>query len=123
MRKKAHHNTIAAVLVLSLGTMALGKDYHVAPQGVDSNPGTKDQSFGTLVHARDVVRQEISRGLREDVTVYLHRGVYELAETLTFGTPDSGDSSHAITFAASAGENVVVSSQRIKESSCPERGH
>jgi hypothetical protein len=104
-----------AVLFLSLATAGFAKDFHVAPQGVDSNPGTKNQPFGTLAHARDVVRQEISRGLQEDVTVYLRGGVYELADTLAFGPADSGDSSHAITYAAGEGEKVVVSGgRRIK---------
>jgi hypothetical protein len=109
MKKYPHHSTIATALILSLGAVAMGKDLYVAPQGEDSNPGTKDQPFRTLVQAREAVRQEISRGLQEDLTVYLRGGVYILADPLTFGPADSGDASHSITYAASEGEKVVVS--------------
>jgi hypothetical protein len=37
-------------------------DIYVAPNGNDSNPGTKDQPFGTLERARDEVRALIRHG-------------------------------------------------------------
>lgn len=91
---------------------AAAGDLFVAPDGSDTNPGTREQPFATIVKARDAVRERIAAGLQSDVNVYLRAGVYRLAEPLTFGPEDSGDERHAVTYAAQPGETVVVSGGR-----------
>ena len=87
-------------------------DFHVAPAGTPTNPGTKEQPFATLAQARDAVRKLVAAGLKANVTVLLHGGTYELPETLAFGPEDSGTEPFAITYAAAPGEKVVVSGGR-----------
>ncbi len=87
----------------------MAKDFYISPQGADADPGTKEQPFATIPHAQGAVRELIAGGLQEDVTIYLHGGVYGLTDTLAFGRADSGDASHSITYAAIDGEKVIVS--------------
>src|SRR6266481_4415258 len=52
-------------------------DFHVSPEGQDSNPGTAGAPFGTLGRARDAVRKKVSAGLTGDVRVLIRGGIYE----------------------------------------------
>lgn len=87
-------------------------DYWVAPDGKDTNPGTKAAPFATLSRARDAVRQKVAAGLTKDLLVVLRGGTYSQTETLTFGPEDSGNEKYSITYAACPGEKVVLSGGR-----------
>ncbi|HVE43435.1 MAG TPA: hypothetical protein VNM14_26390 [Planctomycetota bacterium] len=88
-------NLIAPLLSLCL--QAAAGDVFVAPDGKDSNPGTKDAPFATIARARDA----------KPVTVILRGGTYFLPETLVVKPEDSG-----VTYAAAPGEKVVLSGGR-----------
>ena len=87
-------------------------DYHVAPGGKDTNPGTAAAPFATVQAARDAVRKKIRAGLTKDVLVLVRGGTYRITEAIDFGPEDSGTEKHAITYAAAPGEKVVVSGGR-----------
>jgi hypothetical protein len=87
-------------------------DFHVAPNGRDTNPGTFDAPFASLERARNAVREKVAAGLHGDVLVLIHGGVYSQTETLTFGPADSGTPDHSITYAAAPGEQVLFSGGR-----------
>jgi hypothetical protein len=88
-------------------------EFHVAPNGRDTSPGTKARPFATLVRARQAVRQEVARGLKEDVTVLVREGRHELAEPLVFGPEDGGTDAHSVTWRAATGPVVVSGGRRI----------
>ena len=87
-------------------------DFHVAPDGKDTNPGTADAPFATVATARDAVRRKIAAGLTKDILVLIRGGTYRQTETLTFGPEDSGTDRFSITYAAAAGEKIVLSGGR-----------
>ncbi len=102
----------------ALGTSSPGDiqrdkaDFYVAPEGNDSNQGTKNEPFATIARARDEVRKKIATGLTRDMLVLIRGGTYEQAATLEFGPKDSGTDKCSITYAAWPGEKVLVSGGR-----------
>ena len=88
-------------------------EWHVAPEGNDSNPGTKERPVQTPGRAQALARERIAEGLDEDVTVRFHGGRYALTEPLRFGPADSGTARHAVTYAAIDGEPVSLSGGRV----------
>ena len=61
------------------GSVAFGRDYYVATDGDDANPGTIEKPFATLEKARDAIRQQRSEG----ATVILRGGKYFRTESFT----------------------------------------
>ena len=102
--------TLAVLAVLT--ATATAADFHVAPNGNDANPGTKDKPFATPARAMAAVRPLVSGGLKTDVRVVLRGGTYALAAPLVFTSADSGTADHAITYTAEPGETVVISGGR-----------
>lgn len=79
----------------------------------DPNATNTDGPFATLTRARDAIRElQAHRPLRKPVTVYLRGGVYTLTSTAVFLPQDSGTAECPITYAAFAGETVVLSGGR-----------
>ncbi len=101
-------------LTISSWLLAAGQpaDFHVAPNGNDTNPGTEAAPFASIAAARDAVRKRVGAGLKKDVKVLIAEGVYELPETLTFTPDDSGTADHSITYEAQPGKKVVISGGR-----------
>lgn len=98
--------------------------FYVSPQGNDNWTGKlpepsrtpKDGPFATIARARDAIRAIKSKGkLASAVKVLIRNGMYELAETLTFGPDDSGTAKAPITYAAYPGEAPVISGGRVIE--------
>ena len=85
---------------------------YVSPGGNDVNLGAEEKPVATIARARDLVRQLVTAGLKEDVQVLVHGGTYYLPETLTFDNRDSGTKDYSITYAAYPGEKVVLSGGR-----------
>jgi hypothetical protein len=77
------------------------REFFVAPNGHDSNPGTAAQPFATLIRARDAVRALKTNGLPSGgVAVTLKRGEYRVAETLALTAEDSGTPESPIVYRA-----------------------
>jgi len=72
---------------------------HVAPDGLDSNPGTKQQPLASLAAARDAIRKMAGDG---DKRIVVHGGAY-WDVSLTLGPEDSG-----LTIEAAQGESPVL---------------
>lgn len=81
--------------------------YYVSPTGSDSNPGTIDAPFQTIVKARDAVRT-INKNMTGDIYVYLRGGDYRITSTVTFGPEDSGTNGYRIYYQAYQGEVPVL---------------
>jgi len=96
----------AALDNLSPGTA----DLFVAPDGDDTNIGTRSKPMQTLAGARDAVRQlRRRRKTKRPIMVLLRGGVYSLRRPVTFGSQDSGSLEEPITYAAYPGEIPVLS--------------
>jgi len=91
---------------------SLRADFHVAPAGKDTHPGTAQEPFATVAKAREAVRAKIAAGLDHDILVLIRGGTYEQAEALVFGPEDSGTEKYSITYAACPGEEAVISGGR-----------
>jgi GH141 insertion domain len=87
-------------------------DFHVAPNGNDTNPGTQQAPFASIGRARDAVREFVAAGLTKDVNVLIRGGTYTLDTPLAFAPEDSGTEDFAITYAAYPGETVLISGGR-----------
>jgi hypothetical protein len=112
------HKVIMIILMLTadnlhaegkIASTTLNANFYVAPEGRDSNPGTADAPFATVTRARDAVRAKIETGLKENIQVLIHGGVYPQTVALVFGPEDSGTDEHSITYAAVPGEHVIFS--------------
>ncbi len=82
---------------------------HVAADGNDSNQGTQDSPFASLIAAKNHVRQLIAAGLNTDVRVVVHSGTYFLDESLVFSYQDAPSPKYSIAYSAAANEVVIVS--------------
>ena len=87
------------------------KEYHVAPDGSNGNPGTEDRPFKTISRAADIA------GPGDTVTV--HAGTYR-----EWINPKRGGESDAnrITYQAAPGEEVIIKGSEIIEDWEPTSG-
>lgn len=88
-------------------------EFFVSTKGHDRNPGTKAKPFATVARAQRAVRRVEREG---SIHVWIRGGTYYLDAPLTFESLDSGTQDASITYAAYAGEDVVLSGGR--ELSC-----
>lgn len=99
--------TLAALLLTALPAAAV--DFHVAPNGKDTNPGTAEQPFATLTRARDAVRaSKQERGFGEEAKIVLHDGTWRLPEPLDLDHRDSH-----VKWQAAKGTTPVISGGRV----------
>ncbi len=101
-----------ASLALAANSAALAqearREVFVAPNGDDSNPGTRAKPLATLARARDLVRERhVGQAQHTLIDVVLLAGRYELAETLKLGPEDSWTR-----WKSSDGDHVFVSGGR-----------
>ena len=83
--------------------------FFVSPGGSDANPGTIEQPFRTLAHAREVVRDAKEESRRPgSITVELRGGLYFMPITLALARMDSGKPDMPITYRAWKGERPVL---------------
>lgn len=74
-------------------SLSLARDYYVATDGSDANPGTIDKPFATLEKARDTIRESKARVLGEGgLSVYLRQGKYLVLHGLAGRDNDNGGS-------------------------------
>ncbi len=91
----------SGVIGMALQQPLSAAELHVSPAGNDTNPGTVEKPLATLGAAQLAARSAAGKA---PVTVWLHKGVYYLPETIRFAAEDSG-----CIYAAVAGESVVLS--------------
>ncbi|MCD6497797.1 MAG: cadherin-like domain-containing protein [Deltaproteobacteria bacterium] len=91
-------------------TSTSGKDYYVATDGDDTNPGTADEPFATLNGAQAAIRAiKTASGLPDGgITVWIREGIYDRTETFHLTSEDSGDASAPITYRSVPDETVRI---------------
>jgi len=104
---------ILPVLCTAFGvSQAHAVDFFVAPDGLDTNSGSKAQPFATMQAAQGAVRRIIAKGLTEPVHVVFRAGTYSLSSALHLEPQDSGTAACPITWRAARDETVVLSAGR-----------
>jgi hypothetical protein len=95
-------------------------DVFIAPDGRDSNPGSKAKPFATLERARTEVRS-LKRLRKADTafTVWLGGGDYIRTNTLELSAEDSGSASYPVTWRAQQGARVRLLGGRKLEGARP----
>lgn len=74
--------------------------------------GTAADPFRGFEAAKEGVREMIAAGLDRDVEVLLAGGSYEVSQTVTFTTADSGQNHHTVTYKSRSGETAEISGGR-----------
>ncbi len=99
---------LASCAVMVLATTATAADFTVAPNGKDTNPGTRILPYATLERARDAVRELKARGPwpRGGVTIEVRAGSYQLAQPLALTAADSGTPEGPVVWRAESGKEV-----------------
>ena len=94
---------------------ALTNEFYIAPNGNDTNLGTKDQPFATLDRACDAVRNlKLAKEYpASGVTVWLRGGVYSLSQTFRLGSQDSGLPGAPVVYRAYQQEKPILTGGRI----------
>lgn len=101
---------LVALAGTAISTMVMAAEFHVAPDGLAANPGTRKKPFTTLARARDAARDIIQQRPNEDVTILIRGGTYGLTETLVLDSRDSRAPGRTTTFAAYPGEKPILTS-------------
>lgn len=100
--------SLLSVHAASAEPKALGTVIYVSPDGDDRNDGTEDRPLGSMVGARDRIREiKKTSGLPEDgITVLFRGGEYFWSETVELTEEDSGTKEAPIRYCAYPGEEV-----------------
>jgi hypothetical protein len=84
-----------------------GLELYVAPDGKDTNPGTRRRPFATLERARDEIRTRRQRGVLPpgSVQVIVRGGTSRVTRTFSLEAQDSGSETAPVIFRAAQGEH------------------
>lgn len=92
-------------------------EFHVAPAGLDAAEGTAQQPFASWERARTAVRDLLSRGAAEPITVWLHAGTHVRTHSFVLDASDSGTASAPVIWRAPADRSArIVLSRAIAPS-------
>lgn len=109
------HSLLAAICTLVMaGALCPAAELYVAPDGNDTNPGTRAAPLKTLEAASDAVRKLKSEQpqLAGGATVWLRGGVYRIRKTFELDERDSGTKDAPIVYRACENERVCLSGGR-----------
>ena len=108
--KKSFSKIALGALSLSSLFSLQAKDYFIAPNGSDKNPGSLNAPFASLEQARDAVRQLSLKEKQEDINIFLRGGTYKLNKTFVLKTQDSALEGYKTSYSAYKDEVPVLSS-------------
>ncbi len=95
---------LALCTVLSVGAQSV---IHVSPTAPKGGKGTLESPYNTIEAAKQRVAK-INKKMQEDITVYLHGGIYNLASPLLFSEKDSGQNGHTVIYKAYKDEKPQI---------------
>ncbi len=84
------------------------REYYVATDGNDANPGTKEAPFKTVQAAKDAVRL-VNKEMQGDIVVNISEGYYYLDQMLDFRVEDSGFNGHRVIYRGIGEDKPVIS--------------
>ncbi len=122
MKRRLRATLVACLLLAATPAVAQaetaprppGAALYVAPDGKDSNNGTRGRPLRTLEGARDAIRKLKARhGLpARGVTVYLREGTYERTASFTLDQQDSGTAKAPVVYRSYPGETARLTGGR-----------
>jgi hypothetical protein len=86
---------------------------HVAPEGDDTNDGSRAKPLASLIAARDAVRRARAGDKAGPVRVVVADGVYRVAEPLVLAPEDGGTAEAPVRYEAAPGARPVISGGRV----------
>ncbi|MBI2421615.1 MAG: right-handed parallel beta-helix repeat-containing protein [Candidatus Hydrogenedentes bacterium] len=100
---------------LLIGAASAALELHVAPNGLDSNPGTEAAPLATLTRARDVLREaRATGGLPADgAIVWVQDGDYAFTQSLSLSAEDSGTAEGPIVYRADHNGGALLHGGRV----------
>ena len=109
---------LASISSCGMDSRESGREFFVALDGSDDNPGTRDRPFATLEAARAAIRvTKIKEGLPPGgITVWLRGGIYLRTEMFALDSQDSGSKKAPVVYRAYTGEEVRLLGGRILDS-------
>jgi hypothetical protein len=117
LRLMKHTQLTALAFALGLATVAGRADFYVAPNGSDTNPGTKARPLATLEAARDAIRHQRQAAAGEPathgITVWLRGGTYVRTNAFELTAADSGTAAAPMVYRAMPGEAVRLLGGRV----------
>ncbi len=85
-------------------------ELHIASDGHDSNPGTKEQPLASLIGARNFIRNhKRNHKVSSSYIVNIDKGNYEMNEPLILTPEDSGSEKYPIIYRAKTGTDPIFS--------------
>ena len=107
---KLKYGILSLILLISFSVSA--KEIWVSPSGSDTNPGTKEKPFFSILMAQRQAR-ELRRlndpSIKDGIQIILNGGIYQLDEPLLFHPEDSGTAESPTSIQAAPGEEPVIS--------------
>lgn len=99
----------AALVCAAFSTQVLALDFYVVPSSgtLSSDASPSQNTFHDLASAQKAVRK-VTAGMREDITVHIADGLYQLNAPLNFNSADSGQNGHTVNW-KTTGSNAVLS--------------
>jgi len=104
---QACKRSVCSLLLAATASVAVGRDFFVAPNGSDSNPGTLEKPFATIARARDAVRPTIAT-MTGDITVWIRGGRYYLKEAIALDDRDGGTGTHRVIYRNYKDEKAII---------------
>lgn len=101
-------------IILFFGCNNIVKEFYVATNGNDGNPGTESRPFATLGQARNAIRQ-IQK--EDTIRIIIREGTYYLSNPLLLKPIDSGTSLGPVIWKAAENEQVTISGGKVIDSS------
>ena len=97
----------ALFMSAAVANAAVQATFYVAPNGSDSNKGTKEAPFKTITQAQKAVRA-INGTMTGDIEVILRDGTYQLPATVNFTEEDGGKDGNYVRYKAADGETPLI---------------
>lgn len=101
-------SVILSVVLAGAFSVAAATTIYVSPRGDDTNPGTKEKPFATLVRARGEIRALKKAGelAADGAVVEIAGGRYDIAETFELTAEDSGTEAAPIVYRCNPAERA-----------------
>ncbi len=97
------------ILLFIFTTQGHSLEYHVNPiSGNDSFGGTISNPLKSIGEVQKRIRSSKGSPMSENVTVYLHEGMYFLTQSVTFDERDGGEGSYTVTYTRYKNEEPVI---------------
>lgn len=96
--------------VFILVTTGIKAQFYIAPNGRDSNPGTKEKPFSSLIGARNAARKlKNEPPQNKNIVIHIAEGSYFMEEPLILNTKDGGSEKYPVIYQAEKGKTPVFS--------------